>query len=201
MKRIKLNMIAHTLSLFTIGASIVILGSMSAELKYFFSDIESMKNCTRIIEPIPVEVETKEVQLPVTIHQIDAREAHIAEAKRMMAEQMNTYSQYEIALMAKVVRAEAGNQDNVGKRLVADVIMNRVDSLMFPNTVEEVVMQKNQFAMYDWYTIDDLNAVTDEIVDRTDKEILFFKVGGYHNIGEPAYQYGDHYFSTVKEDK
>lgn len=193
----RLSIISHMLSLFTIGASIVILGFMSAEAKDFFN-MQPVEADSRVIEPIPVDADIEIVKLPIIADDTrPTREEQIAEAKRIKAEQMDVYDDYEIALMAKVVRAEAGNQDNVGKRLIVDVILNRVDSPLFPSTVEEVVEQENQFAMYQWYTIDDLNAVTDEIVDRTDKEILFFKTGDYHNIGEPAYQYGDHYFSTI----
>ena len=48
----------------------------------------------------------------------------------------------EMALIAQLVQAEAGNQDLKGKRLVADVVLNRVDSEKFPNTIEEVIFQK-----------------------------------------------------------
>lgn len=154
----------------------------------------------RRIEPIPVEIEVVKVDYsttdPVADYGEQLRRA-IGEAKRLEANKSGEYSQYEMALMAKVVHAEAGNQDDVGKRLIVDVILNRLDAEEFPNTIEGVVTQENQFAMYEWYTIDDLNAVTDEIVDRTDKEIVFFRRGHYHSIGEPAYQYGDHFFSTM----
>ncbi|MBD5396215.1 MAG: cell wall hydrolase [Lachnospiraceae bacterium] len=46
---------------------------------------------------------------------------------------------YEVLL--KIVQAEAGNEDEKGKMLVAGVVMNRVNSSRFPNTVEEVVFQ------------------------------------------------------------
>lgn len=46
---------------------------------------------------------------------------------------------YEILL--KIVQAEAGNEDEKGKMLVAGVVLNRVNSGRFPNTVEEVVFQ------------------------------------------------------------
>lgn len=46
---------------------------------------------------------------------------------------------YEVLL--KIVQAEAGNEDEEGKMLVAGVVLNRVDSSRFPNTVSEVVMQ------------------------------------------------------------
>ena len=49
-------------------------------------------------------------------------------------------SDYEALL--KIVQAEAGCEDTEGKMLVAGVIMNRVNSSKFPNTVTEVVTQK-----------------------------------------------------------
>lgn len=45
----------------------------------------------------------------------------------------------DMELVAQLVQAEAGNQDLTGKRLVADVVYNRVRDPRFPNTVEGVV--------------------------------------------------------------
>ena len=47
------------------------------------------------------------------------------------------------ALM-RIVEAEAGGEDQDGKLLVANVVLNRVNSEYFPDTVWEVVMQKEQ---------------------------------------------------------
>lgn len=47
------------------------------------------------------------------------------------------------ALM-RIVEAEAGGEDQDGKLLVANVVLNRVNSEDFPNTVLEVVMQREQ---------------------------------------------------------
>ena len=41
-----------------------------------------------------------------------------------------------------IVEAEAGGEDYLGKKLVAEVVLNRVESAKFPNTVEEVVFQQ-----------------------------------------------------------
>lgn len=154
---------------------------------------------TRHIEEIPIETEIVEIDCTPTVEvdQYELRRTAIHEAKRLEAETLKTYDDYEIALMAKVVRAEAGNQDDVGKRLVVDCILNRLDSDNFPNTIKGVIEQKNQFESYPWYTQDDWDAVADEIVDRTDDEIVFFRTDRYSTHGEPAYQYGDHYFSTM----
>ncbi len=48
--------------------------------------------------------------------------------------------------LLKIVQAEAGICDEKGKILVANVIINRVKSGRFPNTVTGVVYQKNQFS-------------------------------------------------------
>lgn len=46
---------------------------------------------------------------------------------------------YEVLL--KIVQAEAGNEDEKGKMLVAGVVLNRVENSKFPDTVKEVVFQ------------------------------------------------------------
>lgn len=53
-----------------------------------------------------------------------------------------TLSDRDYEFLLKIVQAEAGNQDIEGKMLVAGVVLNRVSSEAFPDTVEEVVLQK-----------------------------------------------------------
>lgn len=49
---------------------------------------------------------------------------------------------YETLL--RIVEAEAGGEDQDGKLLVANVVLNRVNSELFPNSVWDVVMQREQ---------------------------------------------------------
>ena len=58
---------------------------------------------------------------------------------------------YEILL--KIVEAEAGGEDETGKLLVANVVLNRVESSKFPDTVEEVVFQ-NEGGCYQFSPIE-----------------------------------------------
>lgn len=51
----------------------------------------------------------------------------------------------ELECLAKVVLHEAGNQSRTGQIAVAEVVMNRVRSPRFPNTICSVVMQRGQF--------------------------------------------------------
>ncbi|MDO4332582.1 MAG: cell wall hydrolase [Eubacteriales bacterium] len=45
--------------------------------------------------------------------------------------------------LLKIVEAEAGSEDETGKLLVANVVLNRVKSDQFPDTVTEVVYQRS----------------------------------------------------------
>lgn len=49
----------------------------------------------------------------------------------------------EYEALCKIVQAEAGNQDAKGKQLIANVVLNRVESEHFPDTVQEVILQDN----------------------------------------------------------
>lgn len=109
----------------------------------------------------------------------------------------------EIDLMAAIAEAEAGNQGIMGKRLVVDVILNRVDSDYFPGQIEKVIYQPNQFTCISdggfekaISNISDESyaAVYDELLERTDHDILFFTAGNYGQYGIPVYQYQDHFF-------
>lgn len=44
--------------------------------------------------------------------------------------------------LCRIVQAEAGTEDEDGKLLVANVVLNRVEDKYFPNTVAEVVFQE-----------------------------------------------------------
>lgn len=52
---------------------------------------------------------------------------------------------YELKILAKIVAAEALGEPFQGKLAVASVVINRVEAKEFPNTIQEVIYQKNQF--------------------------------------------------------
>lgn len=109
-----------------------------------------------------------------------------------------------LELLAMVVEAEAGNQDLYGKRLVVDVVLNRVDDPTWPDTIYEVLCQDDQFTtMWDGSverllepSEDSFLAVRMELESRTNSEIVYFTAEGYGEYGTHAFQYKDHYFCT-----
>ncbi|MBE5703788.1 MAG: cell wall hydrolase [Ruminococcus sp.] len=66
------------------------------------------------------------------VNELDARSITLAENPTLMSDE-----DYDTLL--RIVEAEAGSEDIKGRILVANVIMNRVKSEDFPNTVTEVV--------------------------------------------------------------
>lgn len=112
----------------------------------------------------------------------------------------------EMAMLAQLVQAEAGNQDLTGKRLVADVVLNRVDDERFPDTVEEVIFQKNpvQFGV----TVDGAfervrGGISEECFEavriewerksRLNKDVPYFNTE--HENGKNPFRHGGHWFS------
>ena len=111
--------------------------------------------------------------------------------------------QSDLELLACLVYAEAGIEDLHGKRLVVDVVLNRVDSPDYPDNIRDVIFEKNQFSTvtdgaleraYREVTQECYDAVALELEERTDSSILFFTAGGYNASCVPAYVYGHHYF-------
>jgi len=132
---------------------------------------------------------------------IPGREIEGTDTQEQIREE--TY-QGELALVAAVAWAEAEGEDLMGKRLVVDTILNRVESPDFPNTITEVVFQRNAFApvqdgrlleAYQHVTAEEYEAVTMELEHRQDPNVLYFTAGEYSSYGTPLYRYGNHYFS------
>ena len=116
--------------------------------------------------------------------------------------QMDYRAEYEQELMARVVEAEAGNQSLLGKRMVAAVILNRVDHPDFPDSIKGVIYQAGQFTTVTngrIYTVspseETREAVRMELAERTETSVIYFNAGKYSAYGEPYEKVGDHYFS------
>lgn len=58
------------------------------------------------------------------------------------------YNQDDLFWLSRVIYRESGNQSLEGQMAVGNVVLNRVADPVFPNTVEEVLAQKNQFSTY-----------------------------------------------------
>lgn len=180
----------------TIGAlGFCMLAGAAAYHQYLISQDSNSEIATSQVSQdqiIPIE--------EATIYNITTENAYfVAEPVQISTEaEMSDFD-----LIAACVEAEAGNQDLTGKRLVADVILNRVDAEGFPDTVEGVISQPRHFASY-WNGAMDkaepseetFQAVRMEMEERSYPGLLYFDSGDYLPYGTPWKKVGDHYFST-----
>lgn len=74
-------------------------------------------------------------------------EANVTLGDRLLTSGESFYDAQSLDLLSRIINAEAGNQPMSGKIAVGNVIMNRVNSSRFPNTIYEVVYAKNQFSV------------------------------------------------------
>ena len=63
--------------------------------------------------------------------------------QKIQPEYVIDVSEQDIDCLMRIVEAEAGCEDRKGKLLVANVVINRVKDKAFPDTVTEVVYQRN----------------------------------------------------------
>lgn len=109
-------------------------------------------------------------------------------------------AQAEKELLASLIFCEAGNQPYEGQVAVGAVVMNRINSSSYPDTMEEVIYQSGQFspAMSGWldrvranqgYTEAAMQAAEDALAGSNPiGDCLYFSVGGYGT------RIGDHLF-------
>ena len=58
------------------------------------------------------------------------------------------YEEESLFWLSRIIYAESGNQSLEGQMAVGNVVLNRVEDPIFPDTIEGVLAQKNQFSPY-----------------------------------------------------
>lgn len=136
-------------------------------------------------------------------------------ANTITKERYISISQSEYDDLLRLVEAEAGGEDIIGKMLVANVVLNRVENEAFPDSIHEVIFQQDQgVAQFSpisdgrFYTVK-VSAQTIEAVNRVlqgednSKGALYFvarKSADKRNMQwfdenlQPLFAYGGHEF-------
>lgn len=120
-------------------------------------------------------------------------------------EELYSLSDEEIDLLALLTMAEAEGECEEGQRLVIDTVLNRVDSEYWPDSVTEVIYQPNQFTSM-WNSRADRcevqeyfrELVIEELISRTNYDVVFFRAGSYSIYGTPLFAVENHYFSSFE---
>ncbi|PTV99075.1 N-acetylmuramoyl-L-alanine amidase [Halanaerobium saccharolyticum] len=73
-------------------------------------------------------------------------ESSFAVIPNLKAELNFNISRDDIVLLARIIHGEARGEDFKGKVAVGSVILNRINSNQFPNSIRDVILQKGQFS-------------------------------------------------------
>ncbi len=204
------------LSLYLAASSATLLTgftSLAAETdsSIFMPKAESAVYAEWDFSDIPQEIHTEILEKTENAAR-DAKDAYLEkkeqerkaaeEAERLAKEQAarEAAAQADKELLAALIFCEAGNQPYEGQVAVGAVVMNRVKSGSYPDTISDVIYQSGQFtpAMTGWldsvlasggYTDSAMQAAEDALAGSNPVgSCLYFSTGG------GGYQIGDHYF-------
>ena len=92
-------------------------------------------------QPIVTSAESLE-DPPETTQSLQIEEIAVPEHKPVY-----TYTEEELDLLARLIYSEGGIESYDTQLKIGSVVMNRVDDPDFPNTIREVIYQKNQFSV------------------------------------------------------
>lgn len=120
---------------------------------------------------------------------VEAKEFDCVETQE--TETAERFTEKEKYMLAKIAMAEAEGCKIKAKELVIHTVLSRIESDMFPNTVEEVIFQKNQFTPISdgrWNKVEPneecWRALENVLSSSESKDILFFescKGDSWHN--------------------
>lgn len=156
-----------------------------------------------IQDTVPELIEEKII--PEQVEEVSVQEESVQEEEPV--DILATLDPKDLDVFARCVEAEAGNQGLYGKQLVADVILNRVKSRDFPDTITDVIMERNSNGVYQFSVVDDgaiervtpteetYEAIRTELAQIQYPSLMYFSAEGHLPYGTPWKKVGGHYFN------
>lgn len=119
---------------------VAIAYAMISSLKYNTEpNIGQYVSNTDVMEPVHIEENTVDCQnIELLSSDLITKSTEIDIKNNDISHDWGSYDNY---LLMKIAMAEAGGEDVEGKALVMMVVLNRVYSDSFPNTIEDVIYQ------------------------------------------------------------
>lgn len=168
-----------------------------------------------VVETVVKYVEiSREIRVPEVVEvPVIVEKTEYVEVPCGVSSRTERYAGIEITpwimeLMARLAWREARGEGILGMRLVLEVVLNRVLSPHFPNTVYEVLYQPGQFAPYGGaLELEDITpteaqyeavALVLSETPMTDEDVVFFATTPLY--GEIWMHVGGHYFTHYPEE-
>lgn len=143
-------------------------------------DKESVKEKTSQPDIIAIpavyigDVETTEVTISSVVEETE----EIEEETEPVIESVYEYTEEELDLLARLIYSEAGIESYDTKLKIGSVVLNRMEDPYFPNTLREVIYQKNQFSVTFLVKADGIVAIEHPADEDSKKAALELLTGG-----------------------
>ena len=135
----------------------------------------------------------------------EARIQKAAMSRIEASKRKTSLTEEEIQLLQKVVSAESRGESSETQYTVACVVLNRIESDIFPDTLAEVIVQSGQFAcvengaVYSAPITESVAEAVNKALDNNtvDENVLWFRSGHYHGFHNRAFRLDRMYFSQM----
>lgn len=107
---------------------------------------EETKETEVAASPAPVVTKTPATTVNAKKVVESVKKQTVKTRKKKTVKKAKKYTKAELRLMASIINCEAGGESYQGKLAVGIVVMNRVKSKAFPNTIRKVIYQRGQFS-------------------------------------------------------
>lgn len=130
----------------------------SEDIYYTIEDYKHrLQEAEEQAEHLQIELEEAQEQIQENEKNVKGLNAEIERLKKQASTvsvaPSSTFTASEINLLQRLVEAEAGGESITGRIAVANVVLNRIKSDDYPNTLTEVIYQRNQFEVVNIGTI------------------------------------------------
>lgn len=82
----------------------------------------------------------------INVYAAEAKSTKTEATKKVVKEETTKYTKAELRLLSAIIYCESGSECYRGKLAVGIVVMNRVKSNLYPDSIKEVVYQRYQFS-------------------------------------------------------
>lgn len=149
---------------------------------------------TRILNELiqKAEAEERQARLAAAQQQASSMGSYIIAVDAKISRGTISLSDYEMLLLATMIYCEAGNQGWEGQTAVGYVIMNRVRSALYPNSLEAVLRQSKQFepagsGRFDLYLKREQDPDLPNVVSQSCWNAARTVVNGTSNVGDSLF--------------
>lgn len=135
----------------TLGATLATAATVIAVMASQHGLAVDQQQAYQCEDPVAVSVLVVEAKQPKRIIE-DKLADYVIDLPMIPEKETKSYTEAELEMMALVIYQEAGSDScsDETRIMVGNVVMNRVADSRFPNTIEEVLLQKAQYGRLHW---------------------------------------------------